>query len=182
MTGALLGNERYLFDSDVLIVAKNNYYNPEIVPAFWQWILEGHQRGYFYSIDKVSEELKKGKEDDYLCQFAAEHSKFFLPSNSKDCIGEYAKLQIWANTIWNQGKNLNKTSKAAEAFASETKADAFLVSYAKTNGFITVTNEISDIKCQTNVKIPDAANFCGVKTINLYQLLLAHSHNNFQFK
>lgn len=178
----LKGDERYLFDSDVLITSKNNYYNPEIVPAFWQWLLEGHQQGYFYSIDKVSNELKKGLEGDYLYKFATEHPSFFLSSVSKDCINEYAKLQIWANTIWTQGKKSNKTSKATEAFASEGKADGFLVAYAKTNRFVIVTNETSDIKCQTNVKIPDAANHSGVITINLYKLLLMHSHNNFQFK
>jgi Domain of unknown function (DUF4411) len=182
MTDTLIGKQCYLFDADVLIVAKNNYYNPEIVPAFWQWILEGHQLGYFYSIDKVSDELKRGNEEDFLHQFAIEHSDVFLPSNEIGCITEYAKLQTWANTIWTHGKKSNKTSKATEAFASETKADAFLVAYAKANGFIIVTNETSDMQCQTNVKIPDAANFCNVKTINLYRLLLAHSCNNFQFR
>lgn len=182
MTNNLMGNERYLFDSDVLIVAQNNYYNPEIIPAFWQWILEGHNLGCFYSIDKVSDELKKGKEDDYLHLFAIENPSLFLGSSDINCITEYAKLQTWANTIWTTGKNLNKTSKATEAFASETKADAFLVAFAKANDYVIVTNETSDMPCQTNVKIPDAANSCGVKTINLYKLLLLHSHNNFQFK
>lgn len=182
MTNALMGNERYLFDSNVFIVAQNNYYNPQIIPAFWQWILEGHSQGCFYSIDKVSDELKEGRDDDYLRVFAIENTSIFLTSNDINCISEYAKLQAWANTIWTEGKKINKTSKAIEAFASSKKADAFLVAYAKANSFIIVTNETSDLQCQTNVKIPDAANFCGVKTINLYKLLLAHSHNNFQFK
>ncbi len=97
MTNTLIGKQCYLFDADVLIVAKNNYYNPEIVPAFWQWILEGHQQGYFYSIDKVSneDELKRGNEEDFLHQFAIEYSGIFLPSNNMDCIAEYAKLQTW---------------------------------------------------------------------------------------
>ena len=182
MTNPLIGNERYLIDTNILIVAKNNYYNPEIIPAFWDWVLQGHTQGCFYSIDKVSDELKKGKEDDYLHLFAIENPSFFLGSSNINCITEYAKLQTWANTVWTQKKNLNKTSKAIEVFASETNADAFLVAYAKAHSFIIVTNETSDLQCQTNVKIPDAANYCGVKTTNLYELLLAHSHNNFQFK
>lgn len=182
MRKALVGDERYLLDTNIFINAKDNYYSPEIIPAFWQWILAGNQQGCFYSIDKVSDELKKGKEEDYLYQFAFEHAEIFLPSKTSGCIDEYAKLQVWANTTWTLGKNSNKTSKATEVFASETNADAFLVAYAKANNFIIVTNETSEINCQTNVKIPDAANYCGVKTINLYKLLLSHSHNNFQFK
>ncbi|MDO9366273.1 MAG: DUF4411 family protein [Methylotenera sp.] len=182
MTGNLVGNERYLFDTNILINAKNNYYHPDIVPAFWQWVMDGHKQGCFYSIDKVSNELKKGDETDYLQQFALNHQSMFLSSNDISCIAEYAKLQTWVNTVWTQKKNLNKTSKAIEVFASETNADAFLVAYAKAHSFIIVTNETSDLQCQTNVKIPDAANYCGVEVINLYQLLLAHSHNNFQFK
>ena len=87
-----------------------------------------------------------------------------------------------ANTIWTLNKKPNNTSKAIEAFASNKKADAFLVAYAKANDFLVVTNERSEINSQTNVKLPDAANSCDVKTITLYDLLLLHSHNNFQFK
>lgn len=175
---------RYLIDSDALISAKNSWLDPKIAPAFWDWLLEGHNQGCFYSIDKVSSELKEGSEADFLYQFAIDHASIFLSSDELSCITEYAKLQTWANTIWAnyQNKKPNKTSKATEAFASTKKADAFLVAYAKANNFVIVTNEVSDMQCQTNIKLPDAANSCGVKTINLYDLLLLHSHNNFQFK
>lgn len=94
MTNNLIGSERYLLDTNIFINAKDNYYNPEIIPAFWQWILAGHQQGCFYSIDKVCAELKKGKEEDYLYKFAVAHSEIFLSSNTNDCIDEYAKLQV----------------------------------------------------------------------------------------
>lgn len=175
-------HKRYLLDSDVLISAKRSWLDPKIAPVFWEWLLEGHRQGYFYSIDKVASELKEGDKDDFLNLFATEHVSLFLTSDEVTCIAEYAKLQTWVHTVWTLGKKLNKTSKAIEAFASNKKADAFLVAYAKANDFIIVTNEISEMQCQTNVKLPDAANSCGVKTINLYDLLLLHSHNNFQFK
>lgn len=175
-------HNRYLLDSNIFIVAKKNYYNPDIVPAFWQWLLEGNKKDYFYSIDIVSNELKKGKDEDYLHQFAIQNQDFFVSSNEINCIAEYGKLQAWANLVWTKNKPPNKTNKAIEAFASATKADAFLVAYAKANNFILVTNETSEMQSQTNVKIPDAANSCGVKIMNLYDLLLMHSHKNFQFK
>lgn len=175
-------SKRYLLDSDVLISAKKSWLDPKIAPAFWSWIIEGHNQGYFYSIDKVADELKEGNKDDFLYIFAIDHESLFLSSDEISCITEYAKLQTWANTIWTQSKKPNNTSKAIEAFATSKKADAFLVAYAKANDFLVVTNEISNMNDQTNVKLPDAANSCGVKTINLYDLLLLHSHNNFQFK
>ena len=175
-------SKRYLLDSDVLISAKKSWLDPKIAPAFWDWIIEGHNQGYFYSIDKVSDELKEGHKDDFLHIFVIDHESLFLSSDDITCISEYAKLQTWANTIWTLNKKPNNTSKAIEAFASNKKADAFLVAYAKANDFLVVTNERREINSQTNVKLPDAADSCDVKTITLYDLLLLHSHNNFQFK
>lgn len=105
MTNSLVGNERYLFDTNILINAKNNYYHPNIVPAFWQWVINGHKQGCFYSINKVSNELKKGDETDYLQQFVLDNQSMFLSSNDIGCIAEYAKLQTWANIVWTQKKN-----------------------------------------------------------------------------
>lgn len=175
--------KRYLLDSDVLIHAKNSYLNPEIAPAFWDWLIEGHAIGMFFSIDKVANELKQGKEDDYLTLFPEVNPSFFLPSNDINSMGEYAKLQNWAVTVWAAGKKSASATKGTEAFASDKKADAFLIAYAKAHNFIVVTNEVSDIKDQTNIKLPDAAISIGVaKPISLFNLLLLHSHNNFQFK
>ena len=54
---------RYLFDSDVLIGAARLHYSPMFCEAFWAWIVAGHKAGYFYSIDKVKDELLDGDED-----------------------------------------------------------------------------------------------------------------------
>ena len=61
---------RYLFDSDVLINAKNFHYNPKFCPEFWDWIVAGHNAGLLFSIDKVRDELLNGKKDDPLYGWA----------------------------------------------------------------------------------------------------------------
>lgn len=176
-------SKKYLLDSDVFIHAKNSYLNPEIAPAFWDWLVEGHSKGLFFSIDKVANELRQGREGDFLTLFPDDNPSFFLPSNDVACMSEYGKLQNWAVTVWANGKKSASATKGTEAFASDKKADAFLVAYAKANGFMIITNEVSDIKDQTNIKVPDAAISCGLeKPISLVNLLLLHSHNNFQFK
>ncbi len=77
MTNNLIGNERYLLETNAFINAKDNYYNPEIIPAFWQWILAGHQQGCFYSIDKVCAELKKVKRKTIYANLQLHTLKFF---------------------------------------------------------------------------------------------------------
>ncbi len=35
----------YLLDSDVFIQAKNRHYGFDIVPAWWDWLVQAHQAG-----------------------------------------------------------------------------------------------------------------------------------------
>lgn len=176
-------SQRYLFDSDSLIVAKNYYYSPDFSIAFWDWIIAGNQNGVLYTIDKVIAELRKGNEDDFLHQFAVDHeSTLGLTTSDEECLERYGQVQIWASTAWANNKNPNKIAKALETFAKETIADPWLVAYASINNFCIVTNEEPAPSAQTSVKLPDAANAFGVKVVKLHEVLSIHSGQNFTFK
>ena len=181
-----MSQKKFLFDSDSLITAKNLHYSPNFCPAFWDWIISGNKHSIFFTIDRVADEMKNGKEDDYLRKFFELHQDSLVIKTKKDhkCLAKYAEIQQWANAVWAKakGKSASKTAKALEIFAKEQTADPWLVAYASVYGFVIVSNEASAFASQTSVKLPDVANAFEVKVIKLHELLHSHSENNFSFK
>jgi len=55
---------RYLIDANVFIQAKNFHYRFEFCKVFWEWLLDAHNAGIVFSIDKVRKELNQDKKDD----------------------------------------------------------------------------------------------------------------------
>ena len=53
----------YLLDSDVFIQAKNFHYGFDFCPAFWDWLLVANSGGTVFSIEKVGDELKAGRDE-----------------------------------------------------------------------------------------------------------------------
>ena len=51
----------YLLDANTFIRAKNDFYAYDIVPTFWQVLLEKFRSGSVKVIDAVFEELLRGK-------------------------------------------------------------------------------------------------------------------------
>lgn len=178
-----MSQRKFLFDSDSLIVAKNSYYSPEFSALFWDWVISANQNGVLFTIDKVADEFLQGNEDDYLRNFIEKHGgNLALPTTGHDCITSYGKVQVWASTVWTQGKDIKKTPKALEVFAKEKIADPWLVAYASLHGFEIITNETPAPVSPTKVKIPDAANAFGVKVVSLHQVLGIYAGQNFTFK
>lgn len=169
---------RYLFDSDVLISAKNFNYKPSFCPAFWDWIIAGHNANAFFSIDKVKKELLNGDRDDPLYAWSQDQSLsgFFL--DSKPSISKWAELSQWANDPKRQ-----YLPAAKAKFLNVASADAWLIAYAAMTGdFLIVTNEVSAPQSKRDIKLPDAALALGVKTVSLPSVLTQHAHGNFVFK
>lgn len=176
-------SQKYLFDSDSLIVAKNIHYSPDFSVAFWDWIIQGNQKSVLFTIDKVINEFKNGRENDFLRKFAEDNEeKISLKTIDSNCLQKYAEVQVWANSVWTIGKKSGKTTKALEVFAKETMADPWLVAYASLNGFCIVSNEKSAPESQTSIKLPDVANAFGVKVVKLHEVLSIHAGQNFIFK
>lgn len=186
-------NKIYLFDSDVLIEAKNHYYNPCYAGVFWDWFATGISSGIFRSAVNVKKEFLEGDDGDYLKDFAKDSrfDDFWCDTKSPEIAREFGKLQIWANTQWVANKRTKKTearlSVALSTFASDKKADAWLVALAsnlqqsaRKKAFI-VTNENSAPEATARVMLPDAARFLNVDVIRLYDLLKEYSGSNFEF-
>ncbi len=71
----------YLLDADIFIKAKNEAYGLDFCPAFWDWLLLGHSRGFLGSVAAIKNELLAGQDE--LARWAkAAPSGFFLQPTS----------------------------------------------------------------------------------------------------
>lgn len=172
------GSAKYLFDSDVLIRAKNDSHFFDVNPEFWGWLEEGNTAGAFFSVDKVRDEICGGNAEisDPLRDWAKKPKMdgFFLPT--KGCLGEWSKLSTWA-----QGNGFKPG--ALEKFLNVKSGDAWLISYAmKHGGFAIVTHEVSEPLSKRAIKLPDAAKAMGVPTISPAVVIRSHAKIGFKFK
>ena len=53
----------YVLDSNVFIEASRRYYAFDIVPKFWEILVEYASNGRILSIDRIRKELGRGKDD-----------------------------------------------------------------------------------------------------------------------
>ncbi len=168
---------RYLFDSDVLMTSGRLHYQIDFCQSFWDWLEEGHKRGIFFSIDKVKNELLDGSGDP-LRKWADSPNltEFFKPSGSG--------MSVWP-TLTSHAMDPSKNFKeiAKTKFLNNDKADAWLIAFASKHGnYKIVTNEKSEPASKKDIKLPDAASWVGVQTLNLYDILKLHAGHNFSFK
>ena len=168
----------YLLDSDVLAAASRIHYHPDFCQLFWDWIDVGHSHGEFFSIDKVHGELKAGDDKDPLSQWCQRPtlSDFFLPTRT--ATAKWRDLANWAST-----RSPIYLPAAQSKFLSVNSADAWLIAFAAANaGWTIVTNEVAAPASRRDIKLPDAAQAQGVKTMSMSTLLRTHAKANFTFK
>ena len=153
----------YLLDANVFIEAKNDFYGMDFCPAFWGWLVKSNRARKVFSIDKVRDELKAGK--DQLSDWAeARGNDFFIPST-----GEF--IHEIRNEIENIEKCINSNDyKPHSKRKFMSGADCFLVAHAKVKDFTAVTREIYD-KNTKKVKIPNICEQMNVKYTSLSSML-----------
>jgi hypothetical protein len=152
----------YLIDSDVLIDAKNRHYGFDIVPAFWDWIIQQHRAERVFTVQKVADEVLVGADE--LAQWmSVQPTSFRIAAGSRDQPTLQALAQWVASNNFTQG--------AISDFLG--KADYYLVAQAATLGYTVVTQEKSDPTSRRRVKIPDACGAVGVSSITPFTMLRA---------
>ncbi|MCC8072085.1 MAG: DUF4411 family protein [Bacteroidales bacterium] len=146
----------FLLDTNVFIEAKD-FLPIDVHLSFWRKMKELGEKGDFASIEKVKQEILKGKDSlkDWISILPKE---YFISASPKTlvCLGEVVS--------WSQNNSLYNDS-AKEEFANV--ADSWLIAEAKAKGYTVVTFETSDPKCKKRVKIPDVCNGLGVDWCNL---------------
>jgi len=157
----------YILDSDVLISAKNSYYSFEICPGFWESLLQHHQSGEVFSLDRIRQELLAGREDDDLAQWTTNSvpAGFFLSTQSADIVAAFTDIMLWVQ------RHSQYYDSAKAKFATE--ADGWLVAYARVNDVMVITNEQPRPESRNRILLPDVCNHFGVKYDDTFAMLKA---------
>jgi predicted nucleic acid-binding protein len=151
-----------VLDANVFIEASRRYYAFDLAPGFWQSLIYHAGNGDILSIDRVSDELKKGKDE--LANWVKQNFKdAFASTDDIDIAKLYAGIMNWVN---NQGQ----FSDAAKAdFAKG--ADGWLVAYARLHGHTVVTHEELAPDVRRKVPIPNVCHAFNVPYIDTFNML-----------
>jgi len=149
----------YLLDANILIRAKNEYYDFDVCSGFWDWLIEANGRGVVGSVDAVRDELIAGV--DQLSDWAGDNKQFFLPLTG-EVVRSIGEVNAWA------AASTDYDPAAKSEFASV--ADSSLVGHAREDGHTVVTHEVFS-NSRKRIKVPNAAAAHGVRVTNPFLML-----------
>jgi hypothetical protein len=152
----------YVLDTNVFIEAARRYYAFDIAPPFWESLVQYAANGRIYSIDRVKQELERGK-DELATWATSQFNDAFDSTDEEDVIESYSEVIGWVQA---QDQFLD----AAKAdFAAV--ADGWLVAYAKAKGYIVVTHELPAVDARSKVPIPNVCEALGVRYVDTFAML-----------
>lgn len=157
-----MNDERYVLDASVFIEAARRYYALDLAPRFWASLVQHATAGRVMSIDRVQQELGRGKDE--LASWAnGRFASAFMRTDAPDVLDGYRELMEWVQTQ-------DQFSDAAKAeFAS--KADGWLVAYARANGCVVVTQEVLNREVKRKVPIPNLCDAFDVGWVDTFAML-----------
>ena len=156
--------KKYLLDSNILIQAHRMHYPFDVVPSFWNKLIDLSNKDLIISIDKVKKEICDGLTPDELavwCSSALDNN-FFVDTSS--AIDIYAQIAAWTQS------HSNFLQSAKDEFLETDLADPWLIAYAKKYNCVIVTHEVSQPQRKNRVKIPEPCLDFGVKFISPIQM------------
>jgi hypothetical protein len=156
---------RFVLDANVFIQAHRAYYAFDVCPGHWKALLAHHDGARLCSVDRIRGELLAGK--DALADWVTHTVPEALFANTDDpaITGWFGQMMTWV-------QSRPQFSAAAKAeFA--TKADGWLVAYARASGCTVVTLEIANPNIQRKVPIPNLCDVFGVEYTNIFDMLRA---------
>ncbi len=151
----------YLLDSDVFIQAKNRHYGFDIVPAWWDWIVQAHAAGRVFTVEACRDEIIAGG-DELTTWMKAQPASFALKPQARD------QPSLQQVSQWAVGQTQYRQGAAAQFLAA---GDYFLVSQAHALGYTVVTHEEPAPLGKSRIKIPDACNAVGVAWMPPWRML-----------
>lgn len=155
---------KYLLDSNVFIQAHRMHYPFDVVPTFWNKIIDLANRELILSIDKVKKEICDMSRPDELSTWCTNNidSNFFVDTSS--CVDKYGEIAIWTHS------NAQYIQNAKDEFLKTDLADPWLIAYAIKNGCIIVTHETSDPNAKKRIKIPEPCVHFGIQYMTPIQM------------
>ena len=160
---------QYIIDSNVFIQSHRMYYQFGFCPGFWEWIEKiNFDNVQILSIDKVDEELTRS--NDLLSKWVKERKDRFAKFD--------AESMKYISDIHKILKEQGVEDRKIREFVDDTKADAFLIAYAKAHNCTLITHEerTNNIKSK-KVHIPDVCDSIGVECTTLYKVMSYDTSN-----
>ena len=139
------------------------YYAFDIVPGFWNTLVQQASYGKIISIDRVCDEINRG--DDKLVTWINGQFNSFVSTDNPDVLDKYREMMMWA---YNQPQF---TDAAKDEFARADYADPWIVAYAAANSCVVVTLEELKFDIRRKIPIPNVCKAFGVDSINTFQML-----------
>lgn len=151
----------FWLDSNTFITAKNTAYGFDIAPGFWEFLDQKAKEGIIASSTLVYHELIDEGTDD-LADWARhrEHSGLFVEPDAS-VQTQFQKIADYVNASY--------PAHHARDFLAD--ADPWLIAHAKVYGGSVVTFEKGSGSTSGKVKIPDVADYFGVKSNDLWDSL-----------
>lgn len=158
---------KYLLDSNIFIQAHRMHYPFDVVPSFWNKLIDLSNKGIIGSIDKVKKELCETNNPDLLSEWCEDILPKDFFANTTTCASAYAEIAIWTGT------NTQFTQGAIEEFLTTDLADPWLIAYAKQHKLTIVTHEVSQPLRKNKIKIPEPCNHFNVTFLSPIEMLRA---------
>ncbi len=152
----------YIFDTNILVEAKNRYYGLDFAPGFWDFVVRESQKVSLKSNDMVLMELQEYKDE--LSDWTKGKSDVFDISSDEEEIQKHFRRVA---------DFVNKHPHYSEAEKSNflAKADPWLIAAAIHMEAILVTHEKVVGDNSQKVKIPNVAKEFGIKTVNTFEMI-----------
>lgn len=151
-----------MFSTQTCSSRRRRYYAFDLVPRFWTGLEQLAREGRVGSVDRVREELERGR--DKLAEWATSAFAQGLASTSSgDVVAEFRRVMAW---VVGQSQF---TDAAKREFADG--ADGWLIAYAKVRGCVVVTLEQPSRDVRRRVPIPNVCAEFDVRYLDTFEML-----------
>lgn len=155
---------RFILDTSVLTQAARLYYALDIAPTFWKVLASHALNGAVLSIDRVKDEIDRGK-DDLKEWVNTQFHRSFETTNDDGVLTGYQQVVQWA-----VGQS-QYTGAAKAEFARLDNADAWVVAYAVGKGCTVVTQEQPAKDAKAKIPLPNVCQAFAVRYIDTFQMM-----------
>lgn len=155
-------DRQYIIDANVLIVSSRQLYPFDIMPGFWEQLIEkGTEKTVL--IDKIKAEIFRG--EDELADWLKANKEKFIEKDMNDP----EVLVAYGRIIQSVMDNSQYTQSAKDEFASI--ADSWLCAHALAHGYVIITQEKLKPESKKRVMIPNICEEFGIEYIDLLQFM-----------
>ena len=155
----------FCIDTNIFVQAHRSTYPIDMMPGFWEGLLNAAEKKLIFSIELVYEELTASTDE--LSEWAIDHHDVLFRKND-DAATQQALREV--------GEFLETRSPAYRDEAKELfldGADPWVIAFAKAHGHTVVTEEVEAPTSKRSVKIPDVCAALEVSVVNTIQMLRA---------